>query len=53
MADEDLNWDSFEFVAENVHGEFRRFEDKIAVLTDDEGNLRGSVGVIRDVTDES
>jgi len=50
-ADPDRDWGRFEFVAENVEGEIRRYEDKIAIVEDDDGNYRGSVGVLRDVTD--
>ncbi|MFD1589246.1 PAS domain S-box protein [Halorientalis brevis] len=50
LENDDENWGRFEFVMENVSGEIRRYEDNVAVLTDDDGNLRGSVGVVRDVT---
>jgi PAS domain S-box-containing protein len=52
LSDPDRKWGRFEFVAENVEGEFRRYRDSVAVLTDDDGNYRGSVGVIRDITDD-
>jgi PAS domain S-box-containing protein len=48
---DDQEWGRIEFVAENVEGEIRRYEDNIAILRDDDGNYRGSVGVLRDVTD--
>ncbi|MFB6178200.1 MAG: PAS domain-containing protein [Halorientalis sp.] len=51
LENDDKNWGRFEFIMENVSGEIRRYEDNVAVLTDDDGTLRGSVGVIRDVTD--
>ena len=50
LANDDENWGRFEFVMENVSGEIRRYEDNVAILTDDDGTLRGSVGVVRDVT---
>ena len=51
LEDDDQSWERFEFVAENVEGEIRRYEDNIAILKDDDGNYRGSVGVLRDITD--
>ncbi|WP_136716077.1 PAS domain S-box protein [Halorientalis salina] len=47
----DDDWGRFEFIMENVSGEIRRYEVNVSVLTDDDGTLRGSVGVIRDVTE--
>lgn len=52
LESDDENWGRFEFVMENVSGEIRRYEVNVSVLTDDDGNLRGSVGVVRDVTTE-
>jgi len=51
LANDEQSWGRFEFVAENVEGEIRRYEDNVAILTDDDGNLRGSVGVIRELSE--
>ena len=42
----------FEFPATRPDGEERIYEDNIAVLTDDDGNYTGSIGVIRDITEQ-
>jgi PAS domain S-box-containing protein len=42
----------FEFPATRPDGEERIYEDNIAVLTDDDGNYGGSIGVIRDITEQ-
>ena len=42
----------FEFPATRPDGEERIYEDNIAVLTDADGNYGGSVGVIRDITEQ-
>jgi PAS domain S-box-containing protein len=42
----------FEFRATRPDGEERVYEDSLAVLTDSEGGYAGSVGVIRDITDQ-
>lgn len=48
----DDNWGRFEFTVQNVEGNFNRLEDTVAVLVDDDGNFRGSVGVIREVDED-
>jgi len=42
----------FEFPATRPSGEERIYEDNMAVLTDDDGNYTGTVGVIRDITEQ-
>jgi len=42
----------FEFPATRPDGEERIYEDNIAVLTDEDGNYTGSIGVIRDITEQ-
>ena len=42
----------FEFPATRPDGEERIYEDNIAVLTDENGDYDGSIGVIRDITDQ-
>ena len=49
LMESDDNWGRFEFTVQNVEGNFNRLEDTVAVLVDDDGNFRGSVGVIREV----
>ena len=49
LLDGEDNWGRFEFTVQNVEGNFNRLEDTVAVLVDDDGNFRGSVGVIREV----
>jgi len=44
----DEDWARFEFTVQNVEGNFDRLEDTVAVLVDDDGNFRGSVGVVRE-----
>jgi PAS domain S-box-containing protein len=51
LLDGEDNWGRFEFTVQNVEGNFNRLEDTVAVLVDDDGNFRGSVGVIREVDD--
>ncbi|MFB6143637.1 MAG: PAS domain S-box protein [Halorientalis sp.] len=46
--DDGRDWGRFEFVAENVEGDIREFEANVAVLRDEDGDFRGSVGVVRD-----
>jgi len=41
----------FEFPATRPDGEERIYEDNIAVLTDEDGDYSGSIGVIRDITE--
>ena len=52
LMESDDNWGRFEFTVQNVEGNFNRLEDTVAVLVDDDGNFRGSVGVIREVDEE-
>jgi PAS domain S-box/PAS domain S-box len=42
----------FEFPATRPDGEERIYEDNIAVLTDEDGNYTGSIGIIRDITEQ-
>ncbi len=42
----------FEFPATRPDGEERIYEDNIAVRTDEDGNYTGSIGVIRDITEQ-
>jgi PAS domain S-box-containing protein len=42
----------FEFPATRPDGEERIYEDNLAVLTDTDGNYSGSIGVIRDITEQ-
>jgi PAS domain S-box-containing protein len=51
LLESDRSWDSFEMEVIHADGSRSLAEDKIAVLTDDEGEFVGSVGVIRDITE--
>ncbi|PSP86289.1 hybrid sensor histidine kinase/response regulator [Halobacteriales archaeon QS_1_68_17] len=44
-------WGSYETYIETADGDRVLGEDKIAVMTDADGDLRGTVGVFRDITD--
>ncbi|WP_408957202.1 PAS domain S-box protein [Natrinema sp. 74] len=50
LDDDDRSWGTFEMRVEPVDGEPYQAEDNIAPLVDD-GELVGSVGVIRDISD--
>ncbi len=51
LVDGDEEWASFEVAVETADGRRLHAEDKVAALTDEDGSLVGSVGVVRDVTD--
>ncbi|NHN47737.1 PAS domain S-box protein [Halostella sp. JP-L12] len=51
LRDDDRTRGRVEFELEDADGTVRRFEDNLAVLTDEAGNYAGSVGVIRDITE--
>lgn len=46
-------WRRFGFVAENVEGDIRRVVARVSILGGTDGEFRGIVGVLRDVTGES
>jgi len=51
LEDDERRWDSFEMETVSFEGERTVTEDKIGVLTDEDGAYTGSVGVIRDISD--
>lgn len=51
LSDPDKTRGRFEMRAVRPNGETRIYEDNLAVITDEEGEFAGSVGVIRDITD--
>ncbi|WP_254761918.1 hybrid sensor histidine kinase/response regulator [Natrinema marinum] len=51
LEDDDRRWGTFEMRFEPVDGEPYMAEDNVAPLVDDDGELTGSVGVIRDIAD--
>jgi PAS domain S-box-containing protein len=51
IADDERRWATFEMETISIEGERTRTEDKIAILTDEDGSYTGSVGVIRDISD--
>ncbi|WP_323191770.1 PAS domain-containing sensor histidine kinase [Halostella sp. PRR32] len=51
LSDDDRKRGRLEFAIADADGELRQYEDNLAVLTDDNGELTGSVGVIRDISD--
>jgi PAS domain S-box-containing protein len=51
LDDDDRNRGRVAFEMTDANGEPRQYEDNIAVLTDEEGNFMGSVGVLRDISD--
>ncbi|WP_224450024.1 response regulator [Haloprofundus salilacus] len=51
LVDEDRFSGRFEFEIENADGERRRYEDNLSVLTDEDGQFDGSVGIVRDITE--
>ncbi|KTG10265.1 hypothetical protein AUR64_11840 [Haloprofundus marisrubri] len=50
LHDDDRFSGRFEFEVETVDGE-RRYEDNFSVLTDEDGEFDGSVGIVRDITE--
>lgn len=44
-------WRRFEFVAENVESDIREFEARISPLTDGDGEVQGTVGIVRSMTE--
>jgi PAS domain S-box-containing protein len=50
LASDDRSRGRFEFEM-TIDGETRVYEDSLAVITDEDGTLQGSVGTIRDVTE--
>jgi PAS domain S-box-containing protein len=50
LADAGQTWATFEMVTVGTDGTRTECEDMIAVLTDEEGEYAGSVGVIRDIS---
>ncbi|WP_254279046.1 hybrid sensor histidine kinase/response regulator [Haloarcula marina] len=53
FSNPDESWVTYEMTVTTADGETRRAENKLAVLTDDDGRLTGSVGVVRDITDRT
>ncbi|WP_424018286.1 PAS domain S-box protein [Halorientalis pallida] len=51
LADDDRRWGVFEFATQTVDDEVRCYEANVAVITDDDGQFQGTVGVLRNVTD--
>ena len=51
LEDDTKRWGTFEMRSVTADSELIVNENKIAVLTDDDGSYVGSVGVIRDITD--
>ena len=51
LADDERRWGTFEMETVSFEGERTINEDKIGVLTDEDGTYTGSVGVIRDISD--
>ncbi|WP_254525134.1 hybrid sensor histidine kinase/response regulator [Natrinema caseinilyticum] len=51
VDDDSRNWGTFEMSFEPVDGQPSLAEDNVAPLVDEDGNLAGSVGVIRDISD--
>jgi PAS domain S-box-containing protein len=51
LEDDERSWASFEMCIVHADGSTTRCEDKIAVITDEDGNYRGTTGVIRDISD--
>jgi PAS domain S-box-containing protein len=51
LEDPDREWDAFEMETIAFDGERKVNEDKIGILTDEDGQYIGSVGVIRDITE--
>lgn len=51
LADPDKKRGRFEMRARRPDGEVRTYEDNVAVITDEDGEFVGSVGVIRDITE--
>jgi len=50
LEDDGRRHGRIEFVTETVDGDRRRFEATVSVLTDDEGTLRGTLCVLREVS---
>jgi PAS domain S-box-containing protein len=51
LADRDRRWGVFEFATQTVDDEVRCYEANVAVITDEDDQFQGSVGVLRDVTE--
>ncbi|MBX0325722.1 PAS domain S-box protein [Halomicroarcula sp. F13] len=51
LSDPDRTWASHEMTVTTTDGETRQAENKVAVLTDSDGEFTGSVGVVRDITE--
>ncbi|QLD86052.1 PAS domain S-box protein [Natronomonas halophila] len=51
LDDDGPDWDVYEMSVMTAGGERRQVEANLAVLRADDGTYRGSVGVIRDITD--
>lgn len=52
LADPDLAVGTFEFVIDCARGRHRHCESRVTALTDPDGRYRGSIGVVRDITEE-
>jgi PAS domain S-box-containing protein len=51
LEDDDRKWGTYELTVVDADGERTPYEDHVGVITDDDGGLTGSVGVIRNLED--
>lgn len=52
LEDRDRRWGVFKFATQTVDDDVRCYEANVAVITDDDDRFQGSVGVLRDVTEQ-